>query len=79
MSAMRTILDVLRIFAKHKFVCLVLDDIHLADNDSVELVAQMISTRINMVLIVAYRPEGVISDNLKRVLETQQSEGMCND
>ncbi|KAL5318962.1 hypothetical protein ACEPPN_014030 [Leptodophora sp. 'Broadleaf-Isolate-01'] len=75
MSAMRTILDVLRIFAKHKFVCLVLDDIHLADNDSVELVAQMISTRINMVLIVAYRPEGVISDNLKRVLETQQSEG----
>ncbi|KAH7346267.1 two-component sensor protein histidine protein kinase [Rhexocercosporidium sp. MPI-PUGE-AT-0058] len=75
LSAMRTILDVLRIFAKHKFVCLVLDDVHLADDDSIELISQMISTRINMVLILAYRPECVASHQLKRLLEIQQSEG----
>ncbi|KAG4439440.1 hypothetical protein IFR05_005087 [Cadophora sp. M221] len=45
------------------------------DDDSIELIAQMISTRINMVLIAAYRPEGVVCDNLKRILDTQQSEG----
>ena len=79
LSAVRTILDVLRIFAKHKFVCLVLDDVHLADDESIDLISQIISTRINMVLIIAYRPECVVSDQLKRLLETQQSEGMSGD
>ncbi|KAL2069420.1 hypothetical protein VTL71DRAFT_14099 [Oculimacula yallundae] len=75
MSTMRTILDILRTFAKYKYVCLGLDDVHLADAESIELIGQIISTRINMVLIVAYRPECVVSDHLKNIINSQQTEG----
>ncbi|KAK0121260.1 hypothetical protein ONS96_011435 [Cadophora gregata f. sp. sojae] len=75
MSTMRTILDILRIFATHKFVCLGLDDVHLADGESMNLIGQIISTRINLVLIVAYRPEGIVSNQLRKVLKAEETKG----
>jgi AAA ATPase domain len=75
MSLKNIILDILRIFARYKFVCLCLDDLDLADEESLELVSQIISTRIKMVIIVAYRPEDVSSDTLKRILDPFREEG----
>ena len=39
----RTLLDILRAFAQYKLVCLCLDDVHLADEESLELITQIIS------------------------------------
>jgi serine/threonine protein kinase len=78
---MNTFLDILRIFTQQKFVCFCLDDLHLADEESLELLAQIISTRINMVLIVAYRPESISSEKLRRILHLSQNDGIspaCN-
>ncbi|KAH7410649.1 two-component sensor protein histidine protein kinase [Cadophora sp. MPI-SDFR-AT-0126] len=75
MSTMRTLLDILRIFAKHKFICLGLDDLHLADDESMDLISQMVSTKISLVLIAAYRPEGVVSDKFQKILNAQESQG----
>ncbi|RHZ43265.1 uncharacterized protein CDV56_100769 [Aspergillus thermomutatus] len=53
----RTLLDILRAFSRYKPLCLCLDDLHFADEESLELVAQIVSARIRMVMILAYRPE----------------------
>ncbi|KAJ5915283.1 hypothetical protein N7454_011037 [Penicillium verhagenii] len=52
----RTLLDILRAFTQYKLVCLCLDDVHLADEESLELIAQIASARIEVVIILAYRP-----------------------
>lgn len=76
MSLTNMLLEILRIFALDKFVCLCLDDLHLADEESLELVAQIISTRIKMVIIVAYRPEQVLSNTMRRILDSFHDEGI---
>lgn len=68
-SLMNIILDILRLFTQHNFICFCLDDLHLADDESLELIAQIISTKIKMVIILAYRKEDILSENLKRVLD----------
>ncbi|KAJ5815614.1 hypothetical protein N7474_007391 [Penicillium riverlandense] len=64
----RTLLDILRAFTQYKLVCLCLDDVHLADEESVELITQIISARIRLVLILAYRPENASSEMVKQIL-----------
>jgi serine/threonine protein kinase len=73
---MNTFLDILRIFTRHKFVCLCLDDLHLADEESLELIAQIISTRIKMTIILAYRQDSLPSKTLKRILELFDNDGI---
>ncbi|KAJ5974406.1 hypothetical protein N7481_011616 [Penicillium waksmanii] len=63
----RTLLDILRTFTRYKSVCLCLDDVHLADEESLELIAQIISARIRMVVILAYRPEN--TNTMKKLLD----------
>ncbi len=52
---MTMFLDVLRVFASHKFICFCLDDLHYADSESLELITQMISARLHMVVIITFR------------------------
>ncbi|KAL2265429.1 hypothetical protein VTJ83DRAFT_6529 [Remersonia thermophila] len=54
---MNTFLDVLRVFTQHKFICLCLDDLQYADAESLELISQIISARLKLMLILTYRPE----------------------
>ena len=75
MSLTNIILEILRIFARHKFICLSLDDLDFADEESLELIAQIISGRIKIVMIVAYRPENVSSDTMSRILDPFRDEG----
>ncbi|KAJ5612663.1 hypothetical protein N7510_005857, partial [Penicillium lagena] len=72
----RTLLDILRVFTRYKLVCLCLDDFHLADEESLEFIAQMVSARIKMVVIMAYRPENVSSEMMKRIFQTSNNEGV---
>jgi len=55
MRLMNTFLDVLRMFTNHKFICFCLEDLHFADPESLELITQIISSRLKMVVIVTYR------------------------
>jgi serine/threonine protein kinase len=68
-------LDILRLFARHKCICLCLDDLHYADEESLDLIAQIISTEIKVVVILSYRTEGSSSDGLKALLDTVSKEG----
>jgi serine/threonine protein kinase len=72
---MNTILEILRLFTRYKFICLCLDDLRFADEESLELISQCISTRIKMVIVLAYRPEEVSSDTLRTILDISESEG----
>ncbi|GFF40540.1 LOW QUALITY PROTEIN: peroxide stress-activated histidine kinase mak3 [Aspergillus udagawae] len=71
----RTLLDILRAFSRYKPLCLCLDDVHFADKESLELVAQIISARIRMVVILAYRPESACSEMTNHILDLCTNEG----
>jgi serine/threonine protein kinase len=68
-------LDILRLFASHKCICLCLEDLHFADEESLDLIAQIVSMEINVVVILSYRTEASSSNGLKAVLETLMKEG----
>ena len=45
MRLMNTFLDVLRVFTQHKFICFCLDDLQFADEESLDSITQIISSR----------------------------------
>ncbi|KAI0837355.1 putative histidine kinase HHK1p [Hypoxylon sp. FL0890] len=72
---MNTFLDILRIFTSHHFVCLCLDDLQFADDESIELITQVILARLKMVLIITYRPEELSPDRVQRILQPAETDG----
>ncbi|CAD6445473.1 3802c688-4c3b-4dd0-a545-8df77b654adc [Sclerotinia trifoliorum] len=72
---MNTFLDVLRVFAQHKFICFCLDDLQFADDESLDLIAQIISARMKMVIIVTHRPEETLPERIKGILDPPGDEG----
>lgn len=71
---MNTFLDVLRMFAHHKFICFVLEDLHFADDESLELITQIISARLKMVIIITYRPEELPCEKVQAILSPPEYE-----
>ncbi|KAI0378455.1 putative histidine kinase HHK1p [Hypomontagnella monticulosa] len=71
---MNTFLDLLRIFTTHHFVCLCLDDLQFADEESMELITQVVSARLKMVLIITYRPEELSPDSVQKILQPTETE-----
>lgn len=71
---MNTFLDLLRIFTTHHFVCLCLDDLQFADEESMELITQVISARLKIVLIITYRPEELPSEKIQKILQPLETE-----
>ncbi|RWA09850.1 hypothetical protein EKO27_g5256 [Xylaria grammica] len=67
-----------KIFATHHFICLCLDDLQFADDESMELITQIIAARLNMVLIITYRPEELAPDKLHRILHPIETEETPN-
>lgn len=67
---MNTFLDVLRMFAHHKFICFVLEDLHFADDESMELITQIIGARLKMVIVITYRPEELARDKVETLIST---------
>ncbi|KAK4157451.1 hypothetical protein C8A00DRAFT_29599 [Chaetomidium leptoderma] len=65
---MNTFLDVLRVFTQHKFICFCLDDLQYADDESRELITQIVSARLKMLLIITYRPEDISFEAVQKIL-----------
>jgi len=71
---MNIFLEVLRVFTQHKFICLCLDDLQYADDESLELINQIISVRLKLMLIITYRPEDMSFDTVQKLLSTPKSD-----
>lgn len=71
---MSTFLDVLRIFTRYKLICFCLDDIQYSDDESLDLITQLISARLEMVMIVTYRPDEMTSDRIKGIIDPPNNE-----
>ncbi|EAA26684.2 hypothetical protein GE21DRAFT_3187 [Neurospora crassa] len=69
-----TFLDVLRMFTHYKFICFCLDDLHFADDESQELISQIIGARMKMVIIITYRPEEIGPEKVLQILSPPKSE-----
>jgi signal transduction histidine kinase/predicted ATPase/DNA-binding response OmpR family regulator len=70
---MNTFLDVLSLFTHHKFICFCLDDLHFADDESLELISQIVAAKLKLVIIMTYRPEEFPAEKLQRVLHSSDS------
>ncbi|KAI9812357.1 MAG: hypothetical protein M1832_000445 [Thelocarpon impressellum] len=70
---MNTFLDVLRLLAHHKFICLCLDDLQFADEESLELITNIIAAKIKLVVIVTYRQEEMLGAKVRSVLESENA------
>ncbi|KAI9811780.1 MAG: hypothetical protein M1827_005325 [Pycnora praestabilis] len=68
-----TFLDVLRLLAVHKFICLCVDDLQFADEESLDLISSIVSSKIRIVLIVTYRPEEFLSRRVRSLLGTENA------
>ncbi|RCI16506.1 hypothetical protein L249_2274 [Ophiocordyceps polyrhachis-furcata BCC 54312] len=65
---MNTCLDILRVFTAHKFITFCLDDVHFADDESLELISQIIGARMRMVIIMTYRPEELPREKIEKII-----------
>ncbi|KAL2263101.1 hypothetical protein VTK26DRAFT_8184 [Humicola hyalothermophila] len=71
---LNTFLDVLRMFTNKKFICFCLDDLHYADDESLELISQIVSARLKMVLVITYRPEDMSPEVVQKIVSPPKSE-----
>lgn len=76
MRLMNTFLDVLRVFTQYKFICFCLDDLQFADDESLDLITQIIASKMKMVIIVTYRPDEILPERIKGILEPPNTEGI---
>jgi hypothetical protein len=65
MRLMNTFLDVLRVFTQHKFICFCLDDLQFADDESLDLITQIVNSRMKMVIIVTVRPDEILPEKIR--------------
>lgn len=76
MRLMNTFLDVLRVFTQHKFICFCLDDLQFADDESLDLITSIVSSRMKIILIVTYRPDEVLPERIRGIIEPPNAEGI---
>ncbi|TVY19554.1 Hybrid signal transduction histidine kinase K [Lachnellula arida] len=79
MRLMNTFLDVLRVFTQHKFICVCLDDLQFADDESLDLITQIVAARMKMVILVTYRPDEILPEKIKGIIEPPNTEGISID
>ncbi|PHH85849.1 hypothetical protein CDD83_11094 [Cordyceps sp. RAO-2017] len=72
---MNTCLDILRVFTTHKFITFCLDDVHFADDESLELISQIIGAKMKMVIIMTYRPEELSRERMDRLIHPAETDG----
>ncbi|RDA92245.1 hypothetical protein CP533_5691 [Ophiocordyceps camponoti-saundersi (nom. inval.)] len=70
---MNTCLDILRVFTAHKFITFCLDDVQFADDESLELISQIIGARMRMVIIMTYRPEELSREKIERIIHPAEA------
>jgi predicted ATPase len=65
MRLMNTFLDVLRVFTQYKFICFCLDDLQYADDESLDLITQIVGSKMKMIIIVTVRPDEILPEKIK--------------
>ena len=73
---MNTFLEVLLFFTQHKFICFCLDDLQFADDESLDMITQIISSGMKMVIIVTYRADEILPQQIKGIIEPPNTEGI---
>jgi signal transduction histidine kinase/predicted ATPase/serine/threonine protein kinase len=62
-------LDVLRLLALQKFVCLCVDDLQFADAESLELIELIVRAHIPIALILTHRGDETLAPHVRKLLE----------
>ena len=70
---MNTCIDVLRTLSSGKLLCICLDDVHIADEESLEMVSNIIKARLPVVLILAGRIEDHTPASVRGLLENDST------
>ena len=65
-------LDVLRILSS-RLICLCLDDINYADEESLELISNILSRKLGIVILTTCRDQGSIPENVEHTLKNAAS------
>jgi signal transduction histidine kinase/predicted ATPase/serine/threonine protein kinase/DNA-binding NarL/FixJ family response regulator len=66
-------MDVLRIMCSEKVICLCLDDIHSADEESIELIVNIIKAKTPMVFILTSRFDKEMPPQTKKILDVDST------
>lgn len=68
-------LDILQIITRYKLVCLSLDNLNYADEESLELIDQVVTAGLSIVVIVTYRTDQVLSETMKGIVQSYNQGG----
>ncbi|OJD24383.1 serine/threonine protein kinase [Blastomyces percursus] len=68
-----TLIEMLRIMSFQKLICVALDDIQYADAESMQILLEIIRTKIRCVLMITSRPEEINSPELKALFQTDMA------
>ena len=63
--------EVLRILSTNKLICLCLDDIQFADEESLDLISHIIAKKLGIVILTTCRDEGTLSRRVETVLRNK--------
>ncbi|KAL4878703.1 hypothetical protein BJY04DRAFT_195444 [Aspergillus karnatakaensis] len=69
MRLMETFLEILRILSQFKLICVCVDDLHYADDETMELIMNIVKAKIPCVLILTSRKSELESDAIKSLFE----------
>jgi hypothetical protein len=65
----KTFLRILRTLSQYKMICICIDDIHFADDESIELILNIVKARHSCVLILSGRQSELRSEGIKSLFE----------
>lgn len=71
MRLMETFLDILRTLSQFKLICVCIDDLHYADDETLELIMNIVKAKLACVLILTSRKDELTSDPIKTLFETE--------
>lgn len=71
MRLMETFLEILKTLSHYKLICVCLDDLQYADDESLELILNIIKAKVPCVLILTSRKEELKMPDIKALFETE--------
>ncbi|EAW09822.1 putative sensor histidine kinase/response regulator [Aspergillus clavatus NRRL 1] len=71
MRLMETFLEILKTLSHFRLICVCVDDLHYADDETLELILNIVRAKIPCVLMVTSRKAELESDAIKSLFETE--------
>ncbi|KAL4950028.1 hypothetical protein BDW69DRAFT_173097 [Aspergillus filifer] len=69
MRLMETFLEILRTLSQYKMICVCIDDLHYADDETMELITSIVRAKIPCVLVLTSRKSELESEAIKSLFE----------